>query len=62
MSVEFQVSRIGTKVVSIKTDSPHISDWEGEVPLVSTEMASTSTYTMPDDQAKDHKVFLILQK
>ena len=62
MSVEFKVVRLGDKVVSVSTNSPHLGDWTGEIPLVSTERGSTSIYQMPDDQAKQHFLFLMLQQ
>ena len=62
MSVEFKVVRIGDRVVQITTDSPHLSDWTGDIPLVSTERGSTSIYKMPDEQAETHLIQLHLQK
>jgi hypothetical protein len=62
MSVEFKVIRLGDKVVSVSTDSPHLRDWSGEIPLVSTERGSTTIYKMPDDQAEQHLLFLMMQK
>lgn len=62
MSVEFKVVRLGEKVVSVSTDSPHLEDWTGELPLVSVENGSSSVYQMPDDHAKHHYTLLLLQK
>ena len=60
MSVEFKVTWMGEKVVSVSTDSPHLKDWQGEIPLVSTERASTSVYRMPDEQAQHHYNILLI--
>ena len=61
MSVEFKVVRLGDKVVSVSTNSPHLDDWTGEIPLVSTERGSTSIYQMPDEHAEHHYKVLKIQ-
>lgn len=61
MSVEFKVVRLGDKVVSVSTNSPDLQDWIGDIPLVSTEVGSTSIYQMPDDHADHHYTLLMLQ-
>ena len=62
MSVEFKVVRLGDKVVSVSTNSSHLDDWTGDIPLVSMERGSTSIYHMPDDHADHHYLLLMLQK
>ena len=60
--VDFRVVRLGDLVVSVSTSDPDLSNWESELPLVSTERGSSSTYQMPDDQAKYHYLLLLIQK
>jgi len=61
MSVEFKVMMLGDKVVSVSTDSPHLEDWQGDIPLVSLERASVKIYQMPDEHAKHHYHLLLIQ-
>ena len=62
MSVEFKVVRIGDKVVQVTTNSPLLTNWEPDLPLVSTERTSSTIYDMPDEQARDHLTILMLQR